>query len=420
MRRILIWAGIGVCCSVAASLAEQAQASTRTHQASVRSKRVVVHCAIGAYAGPLGEQLSPSGASLVVQRLASVNRVHLSIISIRTGAERHVRGTFVYGVTPLWAPNSKEFAVRNLDGSLAVVNASTGVGRTLMTPAPGASIFASGWSPRSDHLLVTENTSQVPTVPRFELLAVGVPDGHVHDLGPGAGGAYSPDGSTVAYFDSGNLKLLNLITGIHKTLAPPYYPLQGWLSWAPNGHTVAYSEGDTGFIPIVLNATPVNGSHGRVMGLLPGGFDTPLWARNLLVWLPHGGGHPASGIAVGDPTTGQTHILQPLAALRALQVFVAGPASVLPGETRIVYDVVGSGNRDLGLRTISVNGGGDAPLVACRGRGHDDLVIGTPANDVINVRNGSIDTVTCLAGTDTVLADRRDHISRSCEHVHRS
>ena len=171
---------------------------------------------------------------------------------------------------PLWAPNSKEFALRGLDGSLAVVNASTGVVRTLMIPAPGASIFASGWSPRSDHLLVTENTSQVPTVPQFELLAVGVPDGHIHDLGPGAGGAYSPDGSTIAYFDSGNLKLLNLTTGTRKTLAPPYYPLQGALAWAPNGRTIAYSEGDTGFIPIVLHATPVNGSPGRVMGLLPG------------------------------------------------------------------------------------------------------------------------------------------------------
>ncbi len=239
----------------------------------------------------------------------------------------------------------------------------------------------------------------------------------------GAGGAYSPDGSTIAYFDSGNLKLLNLTTGTRKTLAPPYYPLQGALAWAPNGRTIAYSEGDTGFIPIVLHATPVNGSPGRVMGLLPGGFETPLWARSLLVWLPHGGGKPASGIAVGNPTTGRTRVLQPLRALSASQIFVAGPVSVLPGGTRIVYDVISPfphPNNDLGLRTVSVNGRGDAPLVACRGRGHGDLVIGTPANDVINVRNGSIDTVTCLGGVDTVIADRQDKIGRSCEIVHRS
>lgn len=365
--------------------------------------------------------MSPSGASLAGLRAAGPNRWRVSIISVRTGKERQIGGTFVSG--PLWAPNSKEFALRGLDGSLAVVNASTGVVRTLMIPAPGASIFASGWSPRSDHLLVTENTSQVPTVPQFELLAVGVPDGHIHDLGPGAGGAYSPDGSTIAYFDSGNLKLLNLTTGTRKTLAPPYYPLQGALAWAPNGRTIAYSEGDTGFIPIVLHATPVNGSPGRVMGLLPGGFETPLWARSLLVWLPHGGGKPASGIAVGNPTTGRTRVLQPLRALSASQIFVAGPVSVLPGGTRIVYDVISPfphPNNDLGLRTVSLNGRGDAPLVACRGRGHGDLVIGTPANDVINVRNGSIDTVTCLGGVDTVIADRQDKIGRSCEIVHRS
>ena len=214
-------------------------------------------------------------------------------------------------------------------------------------------------------------------MPQFELLAVGVPDGHIHDLGPGAGGAYSPHGSTIAYFDSGNLKLLNLTTGTRKTLAPPYYPLQGALAWAPNGRTIAYSEGDTGFIPDRLKP-PL--SMGRPDGS---------W-----VFYREASRHPC-GLAACScyPTEAASrkrhrcrkpnhrpHPRPPTTSgPERLSDFVAGPVSVLPGGTRIVYDVISPfphPNNDLGLRTVSVTGCGDAPLVACRGRGHGDLVIG--------------------------------------------
>ena len=46
-----------------------------------------------------------------------------------------------------------------------------------------------------------------------------------------------------------------------------------------------------------------------------------------------------------------------------------------------------------------------------------DVLEGGPADDVINARDGSPDTVICAGGTDTVQADTLDVISPSCENV---
>jgi hypothetical protein len=38
-------------------------------------------------------------------------------------------------------------------------------------------------------------------------------------------------------------------------------------------------------------------------------------------------------------------------------------------------------------------------------------------NDIVDVRGGGIDTVSCGPGRDTAYADRRDRVARDCERV---
>jgi hypothetical protein len=61
-------------------------------------------------------------------------------------------------------------------------------------------------------------------------------------------------------------------------------------------------------------------------------------------------------------------------------------------------------------------GGGDDRIYAGPGR---DVVRGGRGNDWIDVRDGRRDRVICGRGRDTVLADRRDRVHRSCERVRR-
>ena len=73
-----------------------------------------------------------------------------------------------------------------------------------------------------------------------------------------------------------------------------------------------------------------------------------------------------------------------------------------------------------------------------RGRGGNDVLIGGPGadrlfggrgadklrggggNDRLNSRDGKRDIVNCGSGIDTVIADRKDKIAKSCENVIRS
>jgi Ca2+-binding RTX toxin-like protein len=56
------------------------------------------------------------------------------------------------------------------------------------------------------------------------------------------------------------------------------------------------------------------------------------------------------------------------------------------------------------------------------GRGADDIDAGSgndsiTSDDESSLRRGERDTVRCGPGRDTVVADRRDRISRGCERV---
>src|SRR3954453_20809140 len=66
---------------------------------------------------------------------------------------------------------------------------------------------------------------------------------------------------------------------------------------------------------------------------------------------------------------------------------------------------------------IMKGGGGNVRMVG--GKGHDDIE-GNAGNDTINSRDGQRDVVNCGRGHDHVRADRKDHVSRTCESVKRS
>jgi len=53
------------------------------------------------------------------------------------------------------------------------------------------------------------------------------------------------------------------------------------------------------------------------------------------------------------------------------------------------------------------------------GRGGEDDLFAGPGNDVLLARDGRVDRVDCGPGRDSVIADPRDRVARSCERVSR-
>jgi chitodextrinase len=73
--------------------------------------------------------------------------------------------------------------------------------------------------------------------------------------------------------------------------------------------------------------------------------------------------------------------------------------------------------RGLGGADLLYGLGGNDVLIG--GRGQDRLLAGH-GSDVVHVRDGAHDTITCGAGRDLVYADRGDHIARDCERIRQS
>ncbi len=63
---------------------------------------------------------------------------------------------------------------------------------------------------------------------------------------------------------------------------------------------------------------------------------------------------------------------------------------------------------------------GDAGHDRINGNSGSDLIRGNSGNDRISSRDGARDRVNCGLGRDSVVADRKDRVSRNCERVRRS
>ena len=82
--------------------------------------------------------------------------------------------------------------------------------------------------------------------------------------------------------------------------------------------------------------------------------------------------------------------------------------------------IAGTGGPDnlqgTSLRDILHGLGGDDRIA---GRGGNDDLFGGPGDDSLLARDGRTDHLDCGPGRDSVVADRIDRVSRSCERVSR-
>jgi hypothetical protein len=408
---VLIASAATVVASAAAAVVD-----TRSGASEVLGRAVVVHCSLASAPGTVGIGISASTGTVLIARNDATSSAYppvrvLSLL-LRDGREQRVVTIGSELIANPWSPDGKRLGVVLPDGSLAVVEVASGQTTPVMKPMPGARIAFNAWSPDGENLIITETTGSDPSLiaNSHELLLVRVANGTRRDLGPGRGGVISPDGRRVAFFTKANASVLDFGTGARIALSALHGNLQSPITWSPNSKMLSYTdEAVPGAADVVL--VNADGSGARVVGEADGG--TPLWARDALV-AGYRSGKGVGGIAVFTPSTGLTHVLDPATALS--QRYVA-PVGVLPGGTRIVYALRSNG-RD-GFRSVAIDGRNDAPLVPCLGKGHGDKVYGTPLNDVINVRNGSADTVACGGGHDIVIADRNDKVAPDCELVRR-
>ena len=285
---------------------------------------------------------------------------------------------------------------------LLIANTQTGIVRTVLDADAAATPHISqldDWSPDDRQLLVTRDIAASGSQPAQDhLQLIDVQTGQIRDLGPGGGGVFSPDGREIAFRASnGAISLLDLASGRQTTLAASGGG--GNIFWSPDGASVAYET----VAPRQILVLRVGADSPRVVGT--NAVSQPVWFGNSLIW------SSGSGIKITSTSTGKTRTIHPLPPPFSTQPTV--PVGILPGQ-RIVYDLPSPYG---GYRTVSTTGRNDERLLACRGKGYGDKVIGSPLNDLIDVRNGTLDTVDCKAGNDFVLADLIDHVARNCETV---
>jgi WD40 repeat protein len=286
---------------------------------------------------------------------------------------------------------------------LLIANTKTGTARTVLDENAAASINQlDDWSPDDRQLLVSRFVAASGSQPAHDdLQLIDVKTGQIQDLGPGGGGVFSPDGREIAFSASdGRLVLLNLASGQQTNL--PVFDA-GSVTWSPDGTAIAYGVGQS---PIQLFVLRLGTEMPRLIGTNSVGRLT--WSGKSLIWTT------GSGITITDTRTGKHRTIYPLPPSFVTKSTVppqTSPVGILPGQ-RIVYELPG-----WGYRTVSITGRNDERLLACRGKGYGDKVIGSQLNDLINVRNGTLDTVDCKAGNDFVLADHKDHVARNCETV---
>ena len=314
----------------------------------------------------------------------------------------------------LWSHDGSFVAVHGVIGSqaagggppeapLVIANTKTRVTRTVLDAAT-AGLALDDWSPDDRQLLVEHYTpGQSASQPgSVGLQLVDVQTGEIRDLVPGQDGAFSPNGREIAFHASnGAIALLDLVSGRQTTLVANG---GGNISWSPGGTTISY---EVGVSPLQIFVIRVGANAPRLVGTTTVSQGPLVWSGNSLIWTS------GSGITITNTTIGAARTIHPLPAPFEKRGLV--PVGVLPGK-RIVYDL-GGGRNYGGYRTVSITGRNDERLLACRGKGYGDKVIGSPLNDLIDVRNGTLDTVDCKAGNDFVLADRIDHVARNCETV---
>lgn len=221
-----------------------------------------------------------------------------------------------------------------------------------------------------------------------------------------------------------------------------------WMGAPPISFTFAWRSCDgagAGCTPVsgatAGTYTVGNADVGRTVGLLvtatgPGGKATLAARPSAVVTAAPAGAEPA-GPAAGTSPGGGVKALpgRGSAKIRRLAHRGTPRRDVLIGSRRDEIFRALAGNDVISMRAgddigrggkgrdlIRGNSGDDKLL---GGRGGDrlfggigeDTILAGPGNDVVHADDGNADRIVCGRGSDTVVADRADHVDRSCENV---
>jgi WD40 repeat protein len=336
----------------------------------------------------------------------------LAAVSVAGGSQKSIPGIYA-GVdgSVVWSHDASLVATHPTfgvapsggvpDAPLLIGDFRTGTARTLMDGVTARGLALDDWSPDNRQLLAGRLITTATGTHTSELELIDAQTGQTRDLVEGGFGFFSPDGKEIAFTSGdGRLTLLNLASGQRTPL--PVFDASP-VSWSPDGTAIAF--GQRGTPPQLLVLHLATGSM-QLVGTNSVGRIT--WSGKSLIWTT------GSGITITDTVTGKARTIYPLPPSLTVKTTMPPltlPVGILPGQ-RIAYELPG-----WGYRTVSITGRNDERLLACRGKGYGDKVIGSQLNDLIAVRNGTLDTVDCKAGNDIVRADRIDHVARNCETV---
>jgi Tol biopolymer transport system component len=365
---------------------------------------------VTAPSGPVGDNgpgLYPSwaGNSIAVTVGAS-----LQVVELGTGARRvlvpsYIKPTQSTGVA-VWSPDQSQLAFGVMlgagEGGIAVADAD---GSAFKVIARGRNQSVNPvWSPDGRTIAFETNRDG-----DFEIYSVRRDGSGLRNLtNSSLGDDRMPawHGSTIAFISNRDRSPLELYGFALYTMTDegrvqtwraadlhPYSPL----AWSPDGSTIAFAAGRDclrwGIYTIELTSDHVDRVSNRC----------------------HFDGTPGNDVLRGSPFRDYFE-----GGDGADVVFgLGGPDSISggPGNDRLDG---GSGN-DLisGYVGDDVLRGGDGNDHLSPERGAD-RVFGGPGNDVIDSgRDGRLDVISCGPGSDRVVAEWKDRVSRDCEHVER-
>lgn len=383
-----------------------------------------------------GARISPNGRWIVFHRyFASGNRYSPSLDSLRIvdsdgRIERELVPLTEGLIEAKWTPDN-------------LIHVTKGEGAFLLRPEDGTragpAIPAAAFSPDGRWIAyVTERD-----------LWVSAPDGsNARIVATGSSwisvGAFSPDSTRLSYSrparkDSGVSEIV-AIDGTGR-VSLKQAPVVGPGVWAPDGNSVVFTaQNDTGrYRPPKIYVASADGTN--VRRLVEGFAIAPEWSPHgdwiafvrqvrtrledryyLMLVRPDGSGlhlvmrtGSATWLSDGRRMLSSGNGGCRRAGIVEIDIF-QGTVKRLTNRCRIAGTRGADNLRGTSLRDLLHGLGGDDRIA---GRGGNDELFGGPGDDALLARDGRADHLDCGPGRDTVVADRLDHVSRSCELVSR-